>query len=476
MLAPQQNPDDVPSLLEAQNDFDCFCALYRVDFRLVKDTPGSPECIMFNLFELNGSPGMQQSFLMNWVPRGNFKTHEAGFFSSLLHESISPNPLFLAFNRAEWKTADDYAGGIERFEAAFPRSDRKSADAPATGQGDKPPVRSHLGLFRVAASVTGQDVQTDATMTAVRVREYGAPHVLVPEEVSRPAPGYGQILLRVKAVSINPLDVKMRSGEVREIYPSWFPDTLGYSVAGVIEAVGQGVVHRQIGEEVYGINNPIMRGGYAQYVVGPEGFYYPKPKNMDWATAAAAPSVFATAHGALFGRSHLQTGQRVLIHGGSGVVGSCAVQLAKQIGAYVFATASRQRLEEIKALGADEVIDYKTQKFEDIARDLDLVLDTQGGETRERSWALLKPGGILATLLPPIPDEETARKYGVQAFMVHGHPRIGDIMPDMTHRLETGKLKFPEIAARFPLQEASQAHASYEAHSPRGRIVLDSTC
>ena len=479
VLAPGCDPDSLAPLPDRGAAFKSVRALYHVDFHLAKDGAPAPECVMFNLFELSGPPGMQQGFLMEWPPRGNFRMRADGACSSLLHEALAPDATFAAFNRAEWRSIDDYAAGIADFEAAFPRAARKAAGGPPSGAqasggpSGKPPVQSHLGMFRVAAFVVGQEAPPKATMRAARVHEYGPPSVLTLEEVARPEPGWGQILVRVRAVSINPLDVKMRSGDVRGIYPPWFPDTLGYSVAGVIEAIGPGVTTRRVGEEVYGINNPIMRGGYAEFVAGPESFYYPKPANLDWASAAAAPSIFATAHGALFGRANLQAGQRLLIHGGSGVVGSCAVQLAKQAGAYVLATASTANLAAVKALGADEVIDYKTQRFEDVARDLDMVLDTQGGETRERSWALLKPGGVLATLLPPMPDEATAHKYGVQAFMVHGHPRIGDIMPEMTRRLTSGELQAPEIAARFPLAEAAQAHASYEAHAPRGRIVLE---
>ena len=193
---------------------------------------------------------------------------------------------------------------------------------------------------------------------------------------------------------------------------------------------------------------------------------------MDFPTAAAAPSLFATAYGALFLRTNLQAGQTILIHGGSGAVARMAVQLAKQAGAQVIATASAGNLELIRRLGADVVVDYRTQRFEDFAHDVDAVLDTVGGTTRDRSWALIRPGGVLASLLPPPPDLDPARPPDVRAFMVHGHPDIGEIMPEMTRRLETGELDFPELAAVFPLEQAAAAHAAYENDSPRGRIVL----
>jgi len=139
----------------------------------------------------------------------------------------------------------------------------------------------------------------------------------------------------------------------------------------------------------------------------------------------------------------------------------------------VIATAGTPNVERVRALGADVVVDYKTQRFEDFAEGIDGVLDTVGGETRERSWALLRKGGFLASLLPPPPDEATAARYGVRAFMVHGHPDIAEIMPEMTRRLEASELSFPEVAAVFPLEEAAKAHAAFEANSPRGRIVLE---
>jgi NADPH:quinone reductase-like Zn-dependent oxidoreductase len=234
-------------------------------------------------------------------------------------------------------------------------------------------------------------------MKAVVAREYGPPSVLKLEDLPVPTPGPGQVRVRVVASAINPLDVKMRSGDVRHIYPAWFPEVYGYSVSGIVDAVGVGVTTRSVGEEVYGINKPIMRHGYAEFLCGPESNFYPKPTNMDFATAAAAPSIFATAFGGLFLRFHLQAGHNVLIHGGSGVIGSCAVQLAKQAGARVIATASTANVDRVRALGADIVVDYKTQRFEEFAQGVDLVFDTVGGETRERSWQLLRKGGALAS-------------------------------------------------------------------------------
>jgi NADPH:quinone reductase-like Zn-dependent oxidoreductase len=428
---------------------------------------------MFNLFEIDGPAGMEQGFLMDWPPRGEFKIQEDATISTMLHQRMLPGATIKAFNRAEVTSPEAYAEGISRFEQAFPRRGRKAAAGPDVAQtATRPPIRSHLGLFAIVANMQGSAAPERATMQAAVVEQYGPPEILQIRTMPRPEPGPGQVRVRVHAAAINPLDVKMRSGEVRHIYPSLFPDVLGYSISGVIDAVGAGVPSGRIGEEVYGINNPIMRHGYAEWVVGPTGFFYPKPPRMDFATASAAPSIFATAFGGLFLRANLQAGQTVLIHGGSGVIGSCAVQLAKQAGAHVIATASTKNVDRVRELGADVVVDYRTQRFEDFAQGVDLVFDTVGGETRDRSWPLVRKGGCLASLLPPPPDPAVAERYGIQAFMVHGHPNVAEIMPEMTRRLETGELAFPEIAATYPLSRAAEAHAAFEASSPRGRIVL----
>jgi NADPH:quinone reductase-like Zn-dependent oxidoreductase len=464
----------IPALpAEAVDHFHVVTDIHSVAFHFVKETTaGSPGAVMFNLFEIDGPPGMEQGFLMDWPPRGAFKIREETIFTTVLHQRMLPNATIRAFNRAECRSAQDYAEGIGRFEAAFPRGARKAAAGPLAA-GARPPIRSHLGLFEIVAlGPTGQPAPRPP-MRAVQFDSYGGPEVLVVREVPRPEPGPGQVRVRVRASAINPLDVKMRSGEVANIYPHWFPDVIGYSISGVIDAVGEGVASSRVGEEVYGINNPIMRHGYAEYVVGPAGFFYPKPKRMDFATAAAAPSIFATAYGGLFVRANLQPGQTVLIHGGAGVIGSCAVQLARQAGAHVIATATAQNAERVRKLGADVVVDYKTQRFEDFAQGVDLVFDTVGGETRDRSWPLIRKGGTLASLLPPPPDQTTAERYGVQAFMVHGHPDIAEILPEMTRRLDVGELAFPEIAATYPLEQAAQAHAAFERSAPRGRIILE---
>ncbi|MGA9678404.1 MAG: NADP-dependent oxidoreductase [Mycobacterium sp.] len=465
--------DTLPALPPGEVDnYTIVQDLHTVAFRLIKPNAVSPNgTLMFNLFEIDGPPGMEQGFLMDWAPRGRFRLGDDALITAMLHQRMLDQATIKAYNRAEITDAEAYSEGIARFEEAFPRADRKAA-AGALPPGAKPPIRSNLGLFAIVATAPPSPRTPGEPMRAVVVDEFGPPSVLTLKTVRRPDPGPSQIRVAVKASAVNPLDVKMRSGEVRAIYPSWFPDVLGYSVSGIIDALGEGVTSLAVGQEVYGINNPIMRHSYAEHVIAPARYFYPKPTSLDFPAAAAAPSIFATAYGALFLRANLQAGQTVLIHGGSGAVGSCAVQLAKLAGARVITTAGTPNVGWVRGLGADVVVDYRTQRFEDLAHDVDLVLDTVGGKTRERSWPLLRPGGTLASLLPPPPDPATAQKYGVQAFMVHGHPDIGAIMPEITQLLESGQLAPPEVAAVFKLAQAADAHEMYEKAAPRGRIVL----
>jgi NADPH:quinone reductase-like Zn-dependent oxidoreductase len=474
IIEPEHGADEAPDIISLlSQQFDVVAGIYNLAFRLLNEnTDGVPETVMFNLFEIDGTAEFEQGFVMNWVPRAEFRSHDDGFFSAVLHQRITRENQFAAFNRAEVRDAVSYAKGIERFEKAFPREERR-ASGQNGGPGKKPPVRSYLGLFRIAATLgpalTDKVVKT---MHSVRMHSFGEPSVLRYEAVPVPEPGPGQIRIAVRSSAVNALDIKMRAGEVCKIFPAWFPDTLGYSVAGLIDAVGSGVIDRQVGEEVYGINHPIQRGGYAEFIVGPAQNYFRKPTNIDFNVAASIPSVFATAYGALFGRAPLKAGQRLLIHGGSGAVGSMAVQLAKRVGAYVIATASMHNLPWLQELGANEVIDYKKHKFEDQVSEIDFVLDTVGGETRDRSWSVLKEGGVLATLVPPFPDPQKAASKSITAYMVHGHSDIGEIMPKLTHMLEQGELRPPALVKKYALADAAQAHLDFAA-SAGSRIVLE---
>lgn len=217
-----------------------------------------------------------------------------------------------------------------------------------------------------------------ATMKAVRLHEFGGPDVLRYEDAPRPEPGPGEVLIRVRASSVNPLNWKIRSGQMAGIMPLTLPLILGLNAAGTIEAVDSGVTAFRPGDEVYAGVGMTRDGSYAEYVTADVGATALKPKTADFVTAVSI-QISLTAWQALFDIAKLVTGQTVLIHGAGGAVGSAAVQFAKSVGAVVVGTATGDDLAYMRGLGADTVVDYKTQRFEDFAHDVDVVLDTIGG-------------------------------------------------------------------------------------------------
>src|SRR6266481_3850479 len=221
------------------------------------------------------------------------------------------------------------------------------------------------------------------TMKAIRIHNYGGPEVLQYEEAPRPKPQAGEVLIRVHAAGVNPIDWKVREGYMKDFWPHKFPLIPGWDLSGVVEEVGTGVSRFKKGDEVYSVPDASRDGAYAEYIAVRESELALKPKSLHHVRAAAVPLAAVTAWQALFDTAQLQPDQRVLIHAGSGGVGHLAVQLAKWKGAYVFATASTKNQDLLRELGADEPIDYTQQRFEDVARNIDIVLDTMGGETQE---------------------------------------------------------------------------------------------
>jgi NADPH:quinone reductase-like Zn-dependent oxidoreductase len=310
---------------------------------------------------------------------------------------------------------------------------------------------------------------TSQTMKAIRIHKYGGPEVLQYEDAPRPKPQAGEVLVRVKAAGVNPIDWKVREGHMKDFWPHKFPLILGWDLSGVVEEVGPGVSRFKIGDEVYSIPDPTRDGAYADYIVVRESELALKPNSLHHIRAATVPLAALTAWQSLFDTAQLQPGQRVLIHAGSGGVGHLAVQLAKWKGAYVFATASTKNQDLLRELGVDEPIDYTQQRFEDVARNIDIVLDTIGGETQERSWSVLKKGGNLVSLVQP-PSEEKAKELGVRAAFVAGHPS-GAQLAEIAKIIDSGKLA-PVIDRILPASEVRRAHELSESGHTRGKIAL----
>lgn len=301
-------------------------------------------------------------------------------------------------------------------------------------------------------------------MKAIRIHEFGGPDVLRYEDIPESQPGPSEVRVRVIAAGVNPIDWKIRSGYM-ELH---LPMTVGSDIAGVVDAVGQEVESFQPEDEVFG-KASTGQGGYAEYTVVNSTQIAQKPKSIGFIESAAIPTAGLAAWQSLFDIAGLENGQTVLIHGAAGGVGSFAVQFAKWKGAYVIGTASSKNAEFLKSIGCDEVIDYRNQRFEDIVGNLDVVLDTIGGDTLERSWDVLKPGGFLVTTVASIP-EETPQKYGVRAERLMTKAD-GRELAQIAAIIDEQKIK-PIVTTVIPLADAQKAHEMSESGHTRGKIVL----
>jgi NADPH:quinone reductase-like Zn-dependent oxidoreductase len=302
---------------------------------------------------------------------------------------------------------------------------------------------------------------------AVRIEGYGNEEMMEIAEVEQRQPGAGQVLVKVKAAAVNPVDWKIRDG-LGELFGLKPPLILGCEVAGTVEAVGHEVKDFAAGDDVYGYLSAYT-GGYAEYVVAPASEFVRKPKRIDFDTAAAVPVGALTARQGIFDHGKLESGQRILITGASGAVGSMAVQLAKVTGAHVIGTGSGRNEEFVRGLGADEFIDYKKTKFEEEVSGVDVVFDTVGGETQERAFQTLKRGGVLVSTVEP-PSAEKAKEFGVTAAMtmVMSKP---DQLAEINRLLESGKLKV-RVATVLPMAEVKKAHQLSASGHADGKIIL----
>ena len=306
-------------------------------------------------------------------------------------------------------------------------------------------------------------------MKAVRIHAYGGAEALTFEDAPVPTPAQGEVLVRVEATSVNPFDCAVHFGYMSGYFNYAFPLIPGTDISGVIEEVGGSPNGFRRGDLVYGRAGVTRDGGNAQYSVVAISDIARKPQKLDHIHSAALPHVTLTAWQALFELGDLRKGQTILIHGAAGGVGHMAVQLAKWRGARVIGTASIN-LPFLKELGVDQAIDYTDTPFEDVVSNVDIVLDTIGGETQERSWGVLKPGGILISTVQP-PSQEMAASRGVRQAMVASAPPINRVLTEVSELVATGQLQ-PHVSTVLPLAEIRTAHELLEGKHTRGKIVL----
>ncbi|MFF9343856.1 MULTISPECIES: NADP-dependent oxidoreductase [unclassified Streptomyces] len=307
-------------------------------------------------------------------------------------------------------------------------------------------------------------------MRAISQNAHGTPEVLEQVVLPRPAPGPGQILVAVRAAGVNPTDWKHRAAG---LFLGRLPLVLGWDVSGVVEAVGFGVTLFKPGDEVFGmLPYPHGVGSHAEYVTGPARAFAAKPAGIDHVQAGALPLAALTAYQAVVDTAAVRSGQRVLVHAAAGGVGHLAVQIAKARGAYVIGTASAAKHGFVRSIGADEVIDYRTTDFRDAVRDVDMVLDPVSGDTRARSLDVLRPGGVLVSILPGTDPEEAAkaaaRGVRVESLLVEADHAGMNAVAGLA---ASGALR-AHVEAVFPLADAAKAHALGETNRTTGKIVL----
>ena len=308
-------------------------------------------------------------------------------------------------------------------------------------------------------------------MKAVRIERYGDEEVIEIAEVDQPKPGTGEVLVKVKAAAVNPVDWKIRDG-LGEVFGLKPPLILGCEVAGTVETVGgpsrTGGSDFEVSDDVY-VYLSAYSGGYAEYIAAPASEFVRKPKQIDFDTAASVPVGALTAWQGIFDHGKLTSGQRILITGASGAVGSMAVQLANVKGAHVIGTGSGRNEEFVRGLGADEFIDYKKAKFEEEVSDVDVVFDTVGSETQDRAFQTLKRGGVLVSTVNP-PSEEKAKQFGVTGTMVFMMSKA-DQLAEINRLVESGKLKV-RVATVLPLAEVKKALQLSATGHADGKIIL----
>lgn len=311
---------------------------------------------------------------------------------------------------------------------------------------------------------------SDLCMLAWRVHEFGPPEVMKLERIARPEAALGQVLIRVHAAGVGPWDGWIRAG--KSALPQPLPLTLGSDLSGTVVALGSDVSGLAVGDQVFGVTNTQFLGAYAEYAVASAGMLAKKPRSLSYAEAASVPVVAVTAWQGLFDHARLEAGQTVVIHGAAGSVGAYAVQLARRARLRSVATVGAKDVDYVRSLGADKVLDYHTQRFEDEVKDADAVFDLVGGETQLRSFGVLRRGGKLISAVSQ-PDQHRAKDHGVTAafFLVEvTTARLCTI----AELIDRGELK-ARVGAVLPLTSARDVHMMLEGQRPlpKGKIVLN---
>jgi NADPH:quinone reductase-like Zn-dependent oxidoreductase len=306
-------------------------------------------------------------------------------------------------------------------------------------------------------------------MKAARIHAYGASSEIRIEDAPLPTLNDDDVLIRVVATAVNPVDWKIRKGYLKSFIPYEMPLTMGWDVSGIVEQIGPSVTRFKPGDAVYSRPDIARNGTYAEYVAVRETEVAAKPATISHVEAASLPLVSITAWEALFTTANLSAGQRVLIHAGAGGVGSIAVQLARAKGAHVTATASAPKAALVRSLGADEVIDYKSQDFSSVAKAMDVVFDTVGGDVQDKSWGVLKPGGMLVSITDR-PSEDRAKAEGKRAGFVFIDPNAA-ILTKLAGMVDLGQVR-PLIAAEYGLDAVAKAQDHSETGRATGKIVI----
>ncbi len=301
---------------------------------------------------------------------------------------------------------------------------------------------------------------------AVRIHKFGGPEVLRYEDAPTPEPKANQILVRVYAAGVNPVDWKIREGVLGQ---DPLPQVMGSDFSGVIEACGSDVTEFHAGDSVFGTVAD-ESGSYAEFALSTAPQIAARPEELDQIHAAALPIASMTAWQALFDKAGLQRGQKVLIHAAAGGVGGFAVQFAHWKGAYVIGTASAESRDFVKQLGADEVIDYRATRFEESVKEVDVVLDAVGGQTQDRSWKVLKRGGILVSIVKP-PPEQSVKNAGVRGIFMRSDHNRGDQLAEIADLVVRGQIQV-HVEKVLPLSEARKAQELSQSGHAHGKIVL----